>query len=103
MTRSWIRKAMIGAAAAAFVLSLAGTIALADDDAILVGVSAERGPAVVEKLVIRQNNVPYVGPPGPGLPPDEPPPKQLVAAVSFQKPTVPGVSGDGLNLGGASA
>jgi hypothetical protein len=93
---------MIGAAAVAVLaVALAGTTAKAkDDDIILVGVTAERGPAVVEKLVIKYNNAPYVRPPGPGVPPDEPPQKQLAAASSLQKPMTPGVSGDGINLGG---
>ena len=102
MTRSWIRKAMIGAAVGAVaVAALVGTSALAnnnDDSTVLVGVSAQRGPAVAQKLVIKSVNVPYVAPPGQPLP-DDPPPKQINNAFSA-KASGQGTSVAGLNLGG---
>ena len=103
MTRSWIRKAMIGAAAGAVAgAALVGTAALAnnnDDSTVLVGVSAQRGPGVAQKLVIKSINVPYVAAPGhPG--PDEPPPKQIAQATTLGKPSAQGMAVSGLNLGG---
>lgn len=101
MTRSWIRKAMIGAAIGAVaVAALVGTSALAanDDTTILVGVSAVRGPAVVQKLVIKSINAPYVAPP---KLPDDPGEKQVASSVtSFGKSDLRGTGSAGLNLGG---
>ena len=93
---------MIGAAVGAVaVAALVGTSALAnnnDDSIVLVGVSAQRGPALVQKLVIKVNNVPYA-PPGAPLP-DDPQPKQVTNAVAFAKPSAQGTAVAGLNLGG---
>ncbi|HJQ98229.1 MAG TPA: hypothetical protein VJ826_07930 [Candidatus Polarisedimenticolaceae bacterium] len=102
MTRSWIRKALIGAAVGAVaVAALVGTTALAniDDGTVLVGVSAIKGPAMVHKLVTKTVNAPYVAPPGPL--PDDPPPKQIGMALSPAKGSVQGTGVAGLNLGGA--
>jgi len=100
VTRSWIRRAVILGVIGAVLSPVVITVALADYDTILVGVTQTREPSRGKFLVIKRFNSIKIGPP-PKVPETPEPPKQTADSfsVGVGKLTVVGNGIDG-SLGG---
>lgn len=74
MTRSWMKRTVL----AGSLVAIAGTYAWAiEDNTLLRGVQSEYGPKYsVKMIVVKDNVVPPVGPPG-QIPDDSQPPKTV--------------------------
>src|SRR5262245_18001722 len=103
VTRSWIRRAIFAGLIVALAAPVCVTVAMADDDTVLTGVTESRNTARMGRLMVaRFSAAPYVGPPGTPPPAgDEDPPKRIPNSISVGAKEV-GVDSGGLdtNLGG---